>query len=191
MPVPDPVRPAPALLARALLARVLPALALLPLAGCETRQPVDRDEWERQAQQLLEPLLGDVDVACGELLIEISPNYFGNVSQPAVDPNLHSVRKEHVDGWDETVWINRVGDLSGALRITIGEVDQITEQGLVPGRATRFTALHEVRLRVHAAGEIPVQLDVTATGQPLVWNPGGQMRELAAFRVQNGVLQAR
>jgi hypothetical protein len=160
------------------------------LAACASPPPVDRAQWEMAEQRLLQPLLTDAYVGCSELLIEISPNFHANVGQPAVDPNLHSLRKEHVDGWDETVWVNKVGD-SGAFTLTIGETDQITDQGIVRGRSTRFTVLHQVRLRVHAAREVAVQLDVTAKGKPLIRGEGGRVQDLDEFRVSDGILVAR
>jgi hypothetical protein len=61
----------------------------------------------------------------------------------------------------------------------------------VRGRGTRFTVLHQVRLRVHTAGEVAARLDVTATGKPLVWNEGGRLHDLTEFRIGDGVLIAR
>lgn len=171
-------------------ARALPLLAVLaalPLAGCRSSAPVDRAQWEMVSQRLLHPFLTDSDVACGELLIEISPNYYPNIGQPSVDTTLHSARKERGDGYDETIWTNRVGDLSGAFALTIGAPDEFTDKGLVRGKATRFTVLHEVRLRIYT-GEVEVRLDATASGQPLVVNQGGKLRDVAQWRVANGVL---
>ncbi len=159
-------------------------------AGCKAPPPVDRAQWEQAAARLLAPFLTDCDVGCGELLIEISPNYYTNVGQPSVDTGLHSARKERGPGYDETIWTNRIGDESGALPVTIGANDEFTDHGLVRGKLTRFKVLHEVRLRVYT-GEVQVRLDATATGEPLVTNLGGVLRNLSQWSVHDGILSAQ
>jgi len=163
----------------------------LLLVACNATSPADRAQWEQGAARLLQPLLTDGDVACGELLIEISPNYYSNVGQPAVDVNLHSARKEKTATYDETIWTNRVGDNTGQFTVTIGADDQFTDKGLVRGKMTRFRVLHEVRLRVFTSGRMAVRLDVKATGQPLVATGDGKPRNLTEWRVSDGVLTAR
>lgn len=163
----------------------------LLFAACSSASPADRAKWQEAATRLLQPFLTDGDVACGELLIEISPNYYSNVGQPAVDVNLHSARKEKTATYDETIWTNRVGDNTGQFTVTIGEDDQFTDKGLVRGKMTRFRVLHEVRLRVFTSGRMAVRLDVQAKGQPLVATGDGKPRNLTEWRVTDGVLTAR
>ncbi len=161
------------------------------LGACSAPQPVSREQWEQAAARLLTPYLTEADVGCGELLIEISANFYANVGQPSVDTNLHSARKEKGPGYDETIWTNRVGDPIGAFKVTIGAVDEFTDQGHVRGRVTHFTVLHEVRLRIYTGSEVPIRLDAAATGQPLVTSVGGRLRDLQEWRVVDGQLLAR
>ncbi|MEQ1630742.1 MAG: hypothetical protein ABL997_00120 [Planctomycetota bacterium] len=159
------------------------------LSPSEQRQ--QREQWELRSQRLLQPLLNDSNVACGELVIDITPNYFVNVAQPAIDPNLQGERKSKVDGFDEYEWINKVGGLQGAIVLTIGAPDELTEKGVVRGKGTRFTVLNRAVLRVRTAGKMEATLDVTASGRPMVSALGGAIRDLTVFELRNGLLQAQ
>lgn len=168
------------------------------LAACTSAPPANpqqvraqREEFDRKAQRLLDPLLVGGNLACGELVIEISPNFFPNVARPAIDPNMQGERKSSGDGYDEYVWINKVGGLDGAIVLTIGATDEITEQGFVAGKGTKFTVLQQATLRVRTAGSIAAQLDVTATGKPMVWAVQKTIRDLTAFELRNGLLHTQ
>lgn len=167
------------------------ASAVMLLSGsCSAPAPMDREQWEARSQFLLQPLCNESRVGCSELVIEISPNYFPNIARPAIDESLQSESKASADGVDEYVWSNRVGGLQGAIVLTIGQTDEITERGIVRGKATTFTVLNQVTLRVHTKGLMEARLDVTASGRPLVMSSGGRVRDLQVFELRNGVLHA-
>lgn len=167
-------------------------LAWSALWGCagSGARPVNRDEWEARSQRLLHPLMNESLVGCAELLIEISPNYFPNVGRPALDQKLQALKKTSADGVDEYVWTNLVGGLDGAISLTIGQTDELTDTGVVRGKGTTFQVLRQVTLRVHTKGVMQARLDVIASGKPLVMSMGGKVRDLEAYEVRNGALFA-
>lgn len=175
---------------RASSAAAIASAALFLSGACSSPAPIDRDQWERRSQFLLQPLCNESRVGCSELVIEISPNYFPNIARPAIDSSLQSESKTSADGVDEYVWSNRVGGLQGAIVLTIGQTDEITERGIVRGKGTTFTVLNQVTLRVHTKGLMEARLDVTASGRPLVMSMGGKVRDLQSFELRNGVLHA-
>lgn len=173
-------------------------LLLLGLASCSTPRPpnqqeirAQREAFDQNARRLLEPLLNDGNLGCGELVIEISPNFFANVTQPAIDPNLQGERRSSGDGYDEFVWINKVGGSDGAILLSIGATDDITETGYVRGKVTKFTVIHRATLRVRTAGTMAAQLDVTASGKPMVWVVDKTVRDLTSFELRNGLLNVQ
>lgn len=172
--------------------------AALLLASCASTPPpspqevrAQREKFDLEAKRLLDPLLVGGNLACGELLIEISPNFFANVARPAIDPNMQGERKSAGDGYDEYVWINKVGGIDGAIVLTIGATDEITDQGFVAGKGTKFTVLQQATLRVRTAGVMAAQLDVTAKGKPMVWAVQKTIRDLTAFELRNGLLHVQ
>lgn len=179
--------------------RVRAALLLaLGLASCSTPPPpnqkelrAQREVFDQKARRLLEPLLNDGNLGCGELVIEISPNFFANVTQPAIDPNLQGERRSSADGYDEIVWINKVGGSDGAIVLSIGATDDITDTGYVRGKATKFTVIHRATLRVRTEGTMAAQLDVTASGKPMVWVVDKTVRDLTSFELRNGLLNVQ
>ena len=172
------------------------SLSLLLLASCggapsaKVQEPVDREQWEARSNMLLHPLCTDSRVGCAELLVEISPNYFKNIAQPALDAKFHVEQKSSKDGVDEFVWTNKIGGFEGAIEITIGATDELTDKGVVRGRGTTFTVVHQATLRVHTKGRMQARLDVTATGKPIVMSTGGKVRDLEAYELRNGALHA-
>lgn len=161
---------------------------LAALAACASPQPVAPERAAAVQQQFLQPFLEGGEVGCGELWIEMTANFVVNVSQPAVDVQLHSARKEQHDGYRDTIWTNKVGDLTGAFVVTVGETDEFTSDGLQRGRHMRFLVLHQVRIRV-LEGRQPMTLSVEARPAPLVQSRGGEVRDLRQFHVENGVLR--
>lgn len=177
--------------------RISTALFLL-LSACGSAPSVSpleerqqRARWELRSQHLLQPLLNDSNVACGDLVVEISPNYFVNVTQPAIDSRMQGERKSKSGGFDEYEWINKTGGLEGAIVLSIGAPDELTENGVVRGKGTRFTVLGRAILRVRTEGKMEAKLDLTASGVPMVWALGGAIRDLSVFQLRNGVLEAR
>lgn len=171
-------------------------LALLLLAACggapsaKVPAPLDAEQWEVRSNMLLHPLCTDSRVGCTELLVEISPNYFKNVAKPVVDAKFHVEQKSSKDGVDEFVWTNKIGGFEGAIEITISAADELTDNGVVRGKGTTFTVVHQAILRVHTKGRMQARLDVTATGKPIVMSTGGKVRDLEAYELRNGALHA-
>jgi hypothetical protein len=159
-------------------------------AGACNGVPATPEQVTQLERHMLQPFLTDAEVGCGELLIEITGNFHPNVSQPSEDPNLHGRRREQHADYTDTVWTNKVGDLGGAFVVTVGDTDRFTEQGIVRGRHTKFTVLHEVRLRVWQTKR-PITLVVEARGRPLVRKEAGLVRDLGEFRVEDGSLRAQ
>lgn len=172
------------------------ALSLAGLGACggapasSQQSPAEREQWEARSNLLLHPLCTDSRVGCAELLVEISPNYFKNIAQPAIDAKFHVEQRSSKDGVDEFVWTNKIGDVAGAIEITIGATDEITEKGLVRGKGTTFTVVRQATLRVHTKGRMQARLDVTAIGKPIVMSTGGKVRDLEAYELRNGALHA-
>ncbi len=174
--------------------RMLFGLGLLGACGSTPQakdfEVADREQWDARSNLLLQPLCTDSRVGCTELLIEISPNYFKNIAQPAIDARFHVEQKSSKDGVDEFVWTNKIGGVGGAIEITLGATDELTEQGVVRGKGTTFTIVHRATLRVHTKGRMRARLDVTATGKPIVMSTGGKVRDLEAYELREGVLHA-
>jgi hypothetical protein len=159
------------------------------LAACKSA-PVTPQQRELEERRLLQPYAAGGEVRCGALLIEVTPNFYPHVAQPAIDSRIHGARKEKGSGYTDTVWFNKIGDQRGAFTITIGAPDTFTEKGIVHAGAMKFTVLHEVRLRVFEH-EHAMTLDATASGKPLAIDEGKGARDLAEFEVRDGVLRAR
>ena len=171
------------------------ASVLVALAACGSQpspeaDAAERARWAARSQMLLQPLLNEGRVGCSELVIEISPNYFANVGRPAIDPKIQAESKTAADGIDEYVWTNLTGGLQGAIEITVGATDELTDKGLVRGKGTTFTVLHRARLRIHTKGVMQARLDINASGKPLVMSVGGKVRDLEAYELRNGALHA-
>lgn len=163
------------------------ALAAAGWCACSAA-PATTEQAALEQRRLLQPYVDGGEIGCGELLVELTRNFYPNVAQPTVDVNIHGAHKEQGNGYVDTVWINKIGDLRGAFTVTIGETNQFTEQGIVRGRETKFTVLHELRVRVFGDGHA-LALDATAKGKPLVLKSKGQVRDLAEFQVRDGALR--
>ena len=162
--------------------------AALWAAGC-SGTPATPEQRRLAEARLLEPFLRDAEVGCNELAVEITGNFHGHVSQPAVDAEAHRVTRQEGDGFRETVWTNVVGDPARSFLVTIGEQAEITERGVVQRPRTKFRVLNQVRLRIYEDRR-PLQLSVRATGSfVLVREAGGSMREVKEYAVADGVLR--
>ena len=165
--------------------------AVVGLTGC-AGVPATAEQRLAAEQRLLAPYLRDTEVGCSELRVELTGNFHVNVGQPAVDVQAHTARKETGDGYLETIWTNKLGDPRTAFTVTIGEPDQITEQGIVRKPRTKFTVLHEVRLRVFA-GTHPLALNVHAGGAFAVVREASvkKPRDVSEYVVEDGALRIR
>lgn len=162
------------------------------LVACAAPAPVPPERLAAEEQRLLAPFVRGGEVGCGELVVEMTGNFYDEVGQPSVDPVLHSATKEVGPGYVDTIWTNKTGSLAGKFVIAIGEPDRVTDEGWARGRVTRFTVLHQVRFRVFE-GQRALTLNVRATGQPLVVldASSNQARDCTRYAVVDGVLDQR
>jgi len=161
---------------------------LLALAACEAA-PVSDEQRRLAERRLLEPFLTAREVGCGELQIEITGNFHGNVGQPAVDRTRHTVTEQRGPGYVDKIWTNTAGAPDAAFVITIGEPVQVGDQGWVGGKKTVFRVVNQVRLRIHEARR-ELMLDAV-TGGTFVFVKEGDAapREVKRFAIVGGVLQ--
>ena len=157
--------------------------------GCAAGAPVTPQQQEQHERRLLAPFLAPREVGCGELLVELTGNFHDNVGQPAVDQQRHRVTRETGDGYVDTVWTNLAGAMEGAFVVTIGQPPELTERGLVPGNATRFRVVNQLRLRIYQDRRA-LTLNAVAGGSfVLVKEASTKPSEKARFEVRDGVLR--
>lgn len=158
------------------------------VAACGTA-PVTVERGAMEQRRLLAPYLTGAEVGCGTLRIEMTGNFYPNVAQPAVNGNVHSMRKEQGAGYTETVWTNKVGDPNYAFTVTISEADPLADPAQAKP-ATKFTVVHELRVRVFGDGHA-LALDATAGGPPLLLKEGSALRDLVTYQVRNGEMKTQ
>lgn len=166
----------------------LPVLFLLALAAC-AGTPATPAQRAAEEARLLAPFRRGAEVGCPELVIEITPNFHGCVSQPAIDKQVHSVRRVEGQGFVETTWTNRLSDPRTAFVIAIGPPAAFGDAGLERGPVTKFTVYGQVRLVVHEERR-PLTLTARAGGEPLLvrLSPGAAVRDARAFTIRDGEL---
>lgn len=162
-------------------------MLLLGLPSCGTA-PASAEQLRLEQRRLLAPFLQPVQVTCADLVVECTANFHGNVGQPAVDARAHDMRKEEGQGYVDTIWVNRTGQASTALTVTLGERAEFTEQGLVRGPQTRFFVQHRVRLRVWR-DQRALALDAQANGQVVLRWPGKAPETRLGYRVSDGAVR--
>jgi len=165
---------------------LLISLLIVACAGA----PATPEQREVAERGLLAPFLRDTEVECGELLVEMTGNFYATLSQPAVDPAVHATRKERGADFTETIWTNKLGGKSTAFRVTIGEPSRLTEQGLALGPRTKFTVHNGLRLRVYE-GTHPMTLEVHATGAVVTVKEAALAvpRQVREFAVVDGAVR--
>jgi len=162
---------------------------MVAIAGCAAPATATPEQQEQHEQRLLAPFLLPREVGCGELLVELTGNFHDNVGQPAVDQQRHRVNRETGDGYIDTVWTNLAGDLNGAFVVTIGLPPEITDRGLVPGKATKFRVVNQLRLRIYQDRRA-LTLNAIAGGTfVMVKEAAAEPRERARFEVRDGMLR--
>ncbi len=158
-------------------------------AACAST-PATPEQQHAEQQRLLAPFLRGTEVGCGELLIEATGNFYPHVSQPSVDPQVHTAAKQRGSDYTETVWTNTLGRPQSAFVVTVGEPAQLTEKGMVQGPRTKFTVLHRVRLRVYE-GTHRMTLDAHASGPVVVVKEPAlaRPRDVREFAVVDGAVR--
>jgi hypothetical protein len=151
--------------------------------------PATPEQRRLAERQLLEPFVQATEVGCGELFVEMTANFHGNVGQPSFDARVHDLRREAGDGYEEKIWTNKVGDPTQPFVVTIGETDALGERGVAGGPRTKFRVVNQVRLRTWLDSR-PLMLNATAGGPVILVLDAGspRPRDVAAFTVADGVL---
>jgi hypothetical protein len=166
---------------------VVSVVPLVLLAACAA-EPATPEQRQLAERRLLAPFLAAREVGCGELLVELTGNFDGNVGRPAVDRSLHTVTREQGDGFTETVWTNASGNPDSAFVLAVGEATGLGESDWVRGQQTRFRVVNRVRIRVREQGEL--MLNATASGPiVVVKDASGPPRDVAGFTIADGVLR--
>jgi hypothetical protein len=109
--------------------------------------PATPEQAAQGERRLLAPFLVERDVACAELRIEMTGNFYDCVGRPAVDAGLHTQSREVGDGFVEEVWTNRAGMPANAFRIAIGEPRPEPGQAAAP--RSRYRVINELRIRIY------------------------------------------
>lgn len=158
---------------------------LFALAACST-PPATVEQRAQAERRLLAPFVVDREVGCGELRIELTGNFHGNVARPAHDAQWHSLTREQGDGFVETVWTNRSGLPEHAFVLAVGETREIPD-GAAPPLRTRFRVVNQLRVRVYEDRR-PLTLAATAAGVVLVRDGKAAPREAKGFAIADGAL---
>lgn len=161
-------------------------LSLLAWGAC-AGTPATPAQRAAEEARLLAPFRRGAEVGCSELVVELTPNFHGCVSQPAVDKQAHTVRRVDGQGYVETVWTNRLSDPRTAFVVTIGPPVEFGEAGLERGPVTKFLVYGQVRLLVHEERR-PLTLTARASGEPMLVrvSPGAAVRDSRAFAIHDG-----
>jgi hypothetical protein len=160
------------------------------LAACSSAPPATPEQRLQAERRLLAPFLAPREVGCGELLVEVTPNFYTCVGQPSFDANRHLRKTERGDGYVDTVFTSKTGDADSAMVLTIGEGQQVNaEHKLVLGRQTQFRVVNQVRVRMWEARH-EMMLNATAGGRFVFVSEAANEtpREVAKFAIVDGVL---
>lgn len=155
-------------------------------AGAPAATPEQRELAERR---LLAPFLTGREVGCSELLVELTGNFHRNVGQPALDQQRHTKVTERGDGYVETIWTNVSGSVASAFGCTIGEVPELTEQGLAPAKQTRFRVINRLRVRTYEDRRALMLNATTGGGIVVVREAKGEPKDVPQFAIADGVLR--
>lgn len=135
----------------------LSACALLLIGGCQTdgpARPIDRGDTQRLAQEenrLLSPFQSPRAIVADRLEIEISPNFYAKIAQPALSPGMHKSEVVREGGVDVYRFKNEQGGDQVPLDFAIGKTNLIAVQSAVLRvRGDRS----DVQLHVVASGNV-------------------------------------
>jgi hypothetical protein len=164
---------------------------VVPLLAACTGTPVTPEQRQLAERRLLAPFLAPREVGCGELFVELTGNFHGNVGEPAVDRTRHTVTREQGDGFVETVWTNTTGTPESAFVITIGAPAALRDDGTwSTAQQTRFRVVNQLRRRVYEDRR-DLTLNATAGGAYVfVQDASAPPREVAGFAIVDGALRA-
>ena len=150
--------------------------------------PVTPEKARLAEHKLLSPFLQKRTVVCNDLLVEITPNFHLNVSNPGVDRRLQRFDRVQKQALVEKVWSNLTGSRAGWFTVTIGEVSDPTDVSGMAGPRTIYKVMNQFSLHVRERGEMT--LSARATG-PLVAveDAGTPARNVKEFAIVNGFLE--
>src|SRR5688572_13512500 len=97
------------------------SMLLSPLVVACAGAPATPEQRAAAEARLLAPFLRDTEVECSELVVEMTGNFYATLSQPAIDPAVHTMRTEPGADFTEKIWTNKLGGKNTAFRVTIGE----------------------------------------------------------------------
>jgi hypothetical protein len=166
----------------------LPMTVLLAMfaTGCAST-PASPEQKRLAERQLLLPFLQNTEVACGELEVEITPNFHLHVSNPGVDKRIQRFDRHDKEALVEKVWSNLTGDNAGWFTVTIAEPKDPTDVSGAPTPGTTFTVMNQFTLRIRERGALTLSAHAKG-GYVLVREAGGQPREVPQFVIANGVV---
>jgi hypothetical protein len=125
-----------------------------------------------EERRLLQPFREQRALLADRIEIEISPNFFDSVAQPAISPGMHRTDHVRADGADEYRFRNESGGVEVPLDFGIGN--------------TNLIALRTAVLRVRNTPGAPM-LRVLASGN-IVESAGGKVTHPQQVRYDDGVL---
>ncbi len=146
--------------------------------GCAsgTAPKVDSPEVVRELERLRAPFQTERTIVADRVEIEMSANFYGTEwGAPSIDRSLHEFSSKKEANRDEYRWTNRAGGPQVPLRFMVGK--------------QRFVVLRSASLHVLGGGQAVV-FGVTAAGAVSILE-GTARRDVAEFRIEDGVLRAR
>jgi hypothetical protein len=156
------------------------------VAGCGTT-PVSKERAAMEERQMLEPFLKDRTVVCNDLLVEITPNFHLNVSNPGVDKRQQRFDRVEKEALVEKVWSNLTGTRAAWFTVTIGEVSDPTDVSGKSGPRTTYKVMNQFMMRIRERGQMTIS--ARASGPVVVVNEAGMARSVREFSIVNGDLE--
>lgn len=166
------VTPPFAPLCRARPLSILGVLGAVAIAACAGPTPVSDEELHANEAAMLAPLQAPRRLIATTLDVTVSPNFFNDIGQPALDPGLHQRSRSTDDGSEVWTFVNREGGVERPLRVLVGR--------------TEFLTLHTFRLAVLPSGS-PLTFRLVADGDVTVIAEGAAARDVERVEVRDGV----
>jgi hypothetical protein len=163
------------------------------LTGCGPGLYRMTPEQTRLAQRAyLAPFLSETMVVCDRLEVEISRDFYLNVSNPGLDKRRQRLDIEKQDGVVEKTWRNLTGDQNAYFTVKIAEATDPVKIGVSESAGTTYTVMNEFTLRVR--GRADMTLSARAFGGLVIVEERGsqpprEARECPEYTIVNGVVK--
>jgi hypothetical protein len=160
-------------------------------AGCHAPgKPVSPERLRLEERRLLQPFSLGGQVGAGELIVEMTPNFYAVVGQPAKG-EFHGFSEEEHEDYVEKVWFNKIGDYRGRFTVEIGPQSDVMEDDEAGGKPVRFVVVQRIVHRIYRT-EREMTLNVVARGRPVVLQQqdSDEVQELLEARWSDGLMQA-